>query len=349
MNCEIIRGSGRARTLLRCVAMFAVLIGVAGVPPTTAGAWIYADSTPGVDDLPLNQVQMVGTHNSYHVATTASPTRADTKAPFGEQFDFQGVRHIELDVYTWGGEFRVMHTPVIDAGSQCVTLSKCLDAIARWSDSHPGHDPIMVFLDLKYDKIFNFFLPLTAGDIDRLSAVTVQALGGSRLVTGSELRAGRASIEQRVAEVGWPRVGELRGRVMAVVIDDNFAAKLAPGADVGGDVLLGGAERSENWGGDVMFAQVADPSDQKGISRALQRGMLVRTFADEDLVQVRANNGGRADRAFASGAQLIATDQPADRRPEAPHSLPGGYGVVTPSGAPLVCDRVTRPGAGCPA
>ncbi len=69
-------------------------------------------SAPGVDDVRLNQIQVVGTHNSYHVAPTAevmeqiadfhkSLARAVdyTHRPFAEQFSKLGIRQIELDVW----------------------------------------------------------------------------------------------------------------------------------------------------------------------------------------------------------------------------------------------------------
>jgi hypothetical protein len=64
------------------------------------------------DDLRLNQVQVIGTHNSYHVApppavldlvAVTGKARAEsldyTHRPLPEQFDQLGIRQIELDVY----------------------------------------------------------------------------------------------------------------------------------------------------------------------------------------------------------------------------------------------------------
>ncbi len=64
------------------------------------------------DDVRLNQIQVIGTHNSYHVAPhpnvlalirIASPKQADaldyTHPPLSEQFSRLGIRQIELDVF----------------------------------------------------------------------------------------------------------------------------------------------------------------------------------------------------------------------------------------------------------
>src|SRR4051812_48238292 len=64
------------------------------------------------DDLRLNQIQVIGTHNSYHVApppavldliAVTGKARAESldysHRPLPEQFDKLGIRQIELDVY----------------------------------------------------------------------------------------------------------------------------------------------------------------------------------------------------------------------------------------------------------
>ena len=72
------------------------------------------------DDLKLNQIQVIGTHNSYHIAPTpatlrlietanrdAAPKLDYTHRPLEEQFGMLGIRQVELDVYAdpKGGQF----------------------------------------------------------------------------------------------------------------------------------------------------------------------------------------------------------------------------------------------------
>jgi hypothetical protein len=49
----------------------------------------------------------------------------------------------------------------------------------------------------------------------------------------------------------------------------------------------------------------------EGIRQLVKDGFLVRTRADADTVEARANDTERRDRALASGAQIISTDYPA--------------------------------------
>ncbi len=131
----------------------------------------------------LNQIQVLGTHNSYHIAP-APPVLAAlgersrnidyTHRPLVEQLE-QGIRKVELDVFAdpQGGRyarpaafrmvkglnpvgprllepgFKVLHTPDVDYRTTCDTLKGCLTTIRDWSKSHPGHVPIMVMIEAK--------------------------------------------------------------------------------------------------------------------------------------------------------------------------------------------------------
>lgn len=151
------------------------------------------DSNSADDILHLNQMQVLGTHNSYHVQ--AEPTLfallaafsqplADsleyTHVPLQEQFETRGIRQIELDVFADpdGGlysnpvglqlatgdpdamlpgldqpGFKVLHVQEIDFGSTCPTLVACLSEVKAWSDAHPRHVPILILIEAKDDVI----------------------------------------------------------------------------------------------------------------------------------------------------------------------------------------------------
>ena len=143
---------------------------------------ITADNTDAC--VRLNQIQVLGTHNSYHVAPPP-PVLAYlgergrnidyTHRPLVEQLE-QGIRKFELDVFAdpEGGRyarpaafrivkgrldpvgprllergFKVLHTPDFDYRTTCDTLKGCLTTIRDWSTSHPWHVPIMVMIEAK--------------------------------------------------------------------------------------------------------------------------------------------------------------------------------------------------------
>jgi hypothetical protein len=131
----------------------------------------------------LNQIQVLGTHNSYHVAPEppvlawlgARGRNIDyTHRPILEQLEL-GIRKFELDVFAdpSGGRyatpaafrlfkgldpvgpgllqpgFKVLHTQDLDYRTTCDTLKGCLTTIRDWSKSHPWHVPIMVMIEAK--------------------------------------------------------------------------------------------------------------------------------------------------------------------------------------------------------
>jgi hypothetical protein len=145
----------------------------------------------------LNQLQVVGSHNSYHLLATQDERDLRRSFigdeedgleyahdPLAVQFSRQEVRQIELDVFddpegglyaeplirqvTGGGPLspamsragmKVLHVQDVDYHSNCLTLKACLGSVKRWSDAHRGHAPIAILLELKDT-------PLVIGNID---------------------------------------------------------------------------------------------------------------------------------------------------------------------------------------
>ena len=145
-----------------------------------------------VDALPMNAIQVIGTHNSFKAAI--APSEMATLKAFSARtaagLDYSkpsltaqldaGARQIELDyVYDpQGGRYanplglklakdkvaydnsammapglKVMHVPDIDYRSVCPTFVLCLREIRAWSQKHPDHLPILIIMNLKDDQI----------------------------------------------------------------------------------------------------------------------------------------------------------------------------------------------------
>ena len=156
---------------------------------------VLACSNEGDDDqnLRMNQIQVLGTHNSYHIqprdallqgiASLESQAFADsleyTHLPLREQLD-RDVRQLELDVFAdpEGGLYatriglvfigedpasglpeldapgmKVLHIQDIDFETHCLTLQICLEQLKGWSDEHSDHLPITVMIGAKDDPI----------------------------------------------------------------------------------------------------------------------------------------------------------------------------------------------------
>jgi hypothetical protein len=169
----------------------AALVFAAMVPLLGAHA-CRPEPRPGAErQVRLNEVQVLGSHNSYHVEP--EPTLLEalrgalgdqvngfeyTHRPLAEELD-AGVRQIELDVFLddpAGGRFanprlvpllglqpvdprmsepglKVLHVQEVDFRSRCPTFVDCLTQVRDWSDANPGHLPIVIQVEAKDDLI----------------------------------------------------------------------------------------------------------------------------------------------------------------------------------------------------
>lgn len=141
------------------------------------------------DDLPINKIQVIGSHNSYKKAIdpalfrmfqqrdSAGASSLDYEhIPLTEQLDM-GLLNLELDCYVdeKGGRyahpkglewaegqapydpdgvmnqpgFKILHIPDLDFRSDALTLKQCLHNLRAWSDRHPDHYPVFITLEPK--------------------------------------------------------------------------------------------------------------------------------------------------------------------------------------------------------
>jgi len=177
----------------------AAMAAMAVVAAACSGGGEAEPARPLDDTLRLNDIQALGSHNSYHLEQPEevmillrafSAELADSleysHLPLADQFADQGIRQIELDVFAdrEGGlyatpegptiagltvpvdpemsepGFKVLHVQDIDFGSSCPTLVACLQEVRDWSAANPGHVPIMVLIEVKQDEIPD---PVNAG------------------------------------------------------------------------------------------------------------------------------------------------------------------------------------------
>jgi len=165
--------------LITCVGLLLVLPAIALIA--------------GKEDLPINQIQVIGSHNSYKQAInpalfnvikmqdSAAANSLDYEhIPMPEQLDM-GLRNLEIDVYAdeKGGKyahprgfeqvkgqpafdkedemnkpgFKVFHVPDLDFRSSALTFVNALQQLKKWSDANPNHTPVFITLEVKDDSI----------------------------------------------------------------------------------------------------------------------------------------------------------------------------------------------------
>lgn len=191
------------------------LLGACGEPTAPAPAASTQDPT---DQLPLNRVWLLGSHNSYWAARQGGdPFAGGPGQPILEQLLGDGVRHLEFDLHQdpQPKVFAVYHA--IPRDSVCTTLEECLGLLRTFQRTVPSHHPLVVMVEFK-----NLTSPLF--DADHTIADLDQALTeglGAALYRPADLLArcpGQQSLTACIQQAGWPTVGELRGRVLVTVM-----------------------------------------------------------------------------------------------------------------------------------
>ena len=295
---------------------------------------------PRDGELRVNDIQVIGTHNSYHLRpprTLPPGDVADYQHPaLDVQLDQQGVRSFELDAFN-GPAFPVAHTPVLDGASNCPTLVACLQIVKTWSDRHPTHVPIFILLEPKTQTIIfdPADVPWDAAAITRLDAAVRSVFQPRDLLTPDQVRGRSKTLREAVVGRGWPTLRNARGRI-ALALSSAGPER---------DLYLAGRPSLE---GAPMFvtadqhapsaAVIKRDTPNAGEIRALvEQGFIVRTRADDRGIEARANDFTRATAAITSGAQIITTDYPV------PDPAFGTYLVRLDGGKPAACNLVTAP------
>jgi hypothetical protein len=149
--------------------------------------------------LKLNQLQWIGSHNSYKQALPDGASSymqqqgQDTSSlqyqhlPLQQQLEL-GLRHLELDVLAdpeggmylqpaaeqWLGKsllseeyktklrqpgFKAFHIPDLDFASHCPLFQDCLRQLLTWSKQHKNHLPVIILLNVKESGVVGGIQP----------------------------------------------------------------------------------------------------------------------------------------------------------------------------------------------
>ncbi len=308
----------RARVALALLVVLALGAGACG-----DGGGGKPATYPLDDRLRVDEVQLLTTHNSYHlrapdpVSGAIGETLDYEHPPLDEQLEDQGVRGFELDV-----------------------VKECLLVVKGWSDDHPGHAPIFILIEPK-DGVLELGLDPTlqvfdAASFARFDQAVRSVLTPDDLLTPDDVRGKSDTLRDAVRERGWPTMGEARGKIV-LILNNGSAAR---DAYLAGRDSLEGAPMFVTAEPDAPSAAVikVDDPDEARIQRLVREHFVVRTRADADTLEARANDTARRDLALRSGAQMVSTDYPVPDPVINPE-----YSVQLPAGKPGRCNPVQAP------
>ncbi len=203
--------------------------------------------------LTLSPLQVLGTHNSYHLQpwpVVFARAWRYTHTSLTAQLD-AGARcalllaclrasqlliahasprvplcsSLELDVH-WDAAmhtFAVYHEPFVDPRSSCGCLASCLRSVAAWSAAHPGHALLKLVFEPKYNiDVSNPFRHGATAALRALQATVLRELPAAALLTPAAVQGDAPSLRAAVigapnATCGWPSARETRSAFMLVL------------------------------------------------------------------------------------------------------------------------------------
>lgn len=229
-----------------------------------------------------------------------------------------------------GPGLKVLHEASVDYRSTCPTFFMCLQEIRAWSVAHPDHVPILVLLNLKEGGLSLPGAvkapPFDAAAMDQIDAEIRVVFPDSALITPDQVQDGHATLRQAVAAGGWPTLKAARGRVMFACDcpADQVARYRGERTSLEGRAAFVNIEETSPA---AAYITLNEPKEQAArIAAAVKAGLIVRTRADADTREARANDTTRQQAAFASGAQYVSTDYMTPDPRFGPYAaeLPGG-------------------------
>jgi hypothetical protein len=290
-----------------------------------------------------NSYKMAIAPNEMAMLRAANPREANgldySHPPLKQQLD-AGARQLEIDVvydpdtgayaaplgFRMAGKdavpydvsalkqpgLKVLHEPSVDYRSVCPLFAGCLKDIREWSKAHPDHVPILVLMNLKEGGIS---LPgavkaplFDAKAMDQIDAEIRAVFPEAALITPDTVQGKRATLREAVAAGGWPSLKAARGKVMFALDcpPDQVARYRETRKVLEGRVAFVNTEETSPAAG---YITLNEPREQAArIAAAIKAGLIVRTRADADTREARANDTTRQVAAFASGAQYVSTD-----------------------------------------
>lgn len=325
--------------------------------------------------LRLDQVQELGSHNSYkRYPSPAEEQRIRTLAPeyweglaYGHppleaQFAL-GIRQIEIDVAPDpdGGLYlapyldttpearktmmapgaKVLHFPQLDTESHCLTFRECLGILRGWSERHPGHLPLTVLVNISdfppIAGLWTHDARFEEGDLAALDADIIAVIGRANLIAPDDVRGSHRTLAVAARAHAWPTLGSARGKFLFVLdAGERHYALYAKGhPSLSGRAMFGYYPETAP---EASIFNIQDPRGQEDrIRRLVREGFLVRTRADADTREARANDRHRLDAAIGSGAQFVSTDY----YEGTPNPLGLAYRAALPGDRPVRCNPQT--------
>ena len=201
----------RSTTALLSLTLLVGCLGSSrGSPPARSAFAPRCETAAFREEAPFDAVYQKACHNCYERGLSPS---------LGAALD--RVHNIEIDFWDQDGLFAggrphawyVRHAAFGGNENNCSgrgDLEACLGDVRAWSDAHPGHDVVTVYLDKKQGW-GNGRRPI---DLDTLLA---GVFSNGAIVTPGELKGTHATLRAAAEAQAWPHMDALKGRLLFVL------------------------------------------------------------------------------------------------------------------------------------
>ncbi len=282
------------------------------------------------DGVKLNEIAILGTHNSYQRLATAETRFAmniiDTitfKKAGLNTFDFEmdtlteqlemGIRNVEIDIETLDKddkiEFKVTHNSFVDNASSAYDFTKALQEIKMWSDNNPEHIPVIIIVEPKSFVVeINGMKKFSLEYAKELDKIVGDTLGDSLLTPEDMLRDYQSFKEMREND-DWISLKEAQGKILVLLHDcdvtESYIAldetiktqKMFP--------MLRYDDRNESYTSFILENDAFRANERKA-ENIDESSLIVRTRADV----YPEYSDERYEVIETCGSQIITTDFP---------------------------------------
>jgi len=187
----------------------------------TLSSYLHAQNeAEALDSVRYDQVSSKACHNCYEKGRSPS---------FRQVLDH--VKTVEIDFFDSysllggadKGKWFVRHSPLSFGNDNCCSgdqsesndFAACLHDVAVWSDLHPNHNVITVFLDKKQD----WQETRSPRDLDRLIKALISR---EKIFAPRDLKGPYHSLRDAVNKSHWPTIRDLRGKIVLVLTDGRI-------------------------------------------------------------------------------------------------------------------------------
>lgn len=280
---------------------------------------------------------------SLEIDALHDPTGGRFKEPVGlKKLREQGIEPLPFDLEnelsTPG--LKVLHIPDIDFRSHCLTFKACLGEVKEWSQANPDHLPIIITINPKNSGLkepgSTPVIRFTKNVLDSVDMEILSVFSEKDLITPALVQGDHASLREAVTTNGWPSLEDSKGKILFVLDAGTDITKLYIQNGIKDKPMFPNVPVNDP---NAAFLIMNEPKEQlKEIQENVKAGFMVRTRADADTKEARADDLTRLDAAIASGAHVISTDYYLDKL-----SPSGHFQVDLKEGKYLRCNPIIAP------